>query len=261
MMDDLWLAIGHLATDLHKDRVDSLAKAIAEIKSLDEFDRIRTAFGPNIDSDQIDALRSAWETVPETLPREIAAALFAAAQAAKLVSLNEAVELVWTGPKTGLIPTRNTEQVILEVIDRSESELFLVSYVFYNAPSIIECLNKAITRGVRVRILLESSSEHGGTIRGDSIQAMANLVQDAVIYVWDSEAKAFGDTHLSAAVHAKCAVADGDLAFITSANLTSAALERNMELGVLLRGGVAPIRLHDHLKALVTTKEIKEWKS
>ncbi len=259
MMNDLWLAIGHLANDLHKDRVDSLAKSIADIDSLDEFNRIRSAFGPNIDSNQIDTLRSAWANAPETPPREIVAALLAAAQAAELVSSHEAVELVWTGPKTGLIPTRKTEQVILEVIDRSESELFLVSYVFYNATSIVECLNKAIARGVRVRILLESSAEHGGTIRGDSIQAMANLVQAAVIYVWDSEAKASGDTHLSAAVHAKCAVADGDLAFITSANLTSAALERNMELGVLLRNGVAPRRLQSHLNALVSTQMIRKW--
>ncbi len=89
---------------------------------------------------------------------------------------------------------------------------------------------------------------------------MSNAVQYAVIYVWDSKAKSSKNTPLSAAVHAKCAVADGNLAFITSANLTSAALERNMELGVLLRGGIAPPRLRDHLKALVTTKEIQEWK-
>jgi len=64
---------------------------------------------------------------------------------------------------------------------------------------------------------------------------------------------------MSASVHAKCAVADSRLAFITSANLTSAALERNMELGLLLRGGTVPDRLHAHLAALVTTKVVKQW--
>ena len=34
-------------------------------------------------------------------------------------------------------------------------------------------------------------------------------------------------------MHAKAAVADSRVAFLTSANLTEAALERNMELGVL----------------------------
>jgi phosphatidylserine/phosphatidylglycerophosphate/cardiolipin synthase-like enzyme len=54
-------------------------------------------------------------------------------------------------------------------------------------------------------------------------------------------------------VHAKCAVADGKLAFITSANLTSAAMERNMELGVIVRGGELPSVLHRHLEALILT--------
>ena len=54
-------------------------------------------------------------------------------------------------------------------------------------------------------------------------------------------------------VHAKCAVADDRIAFLTSANLSEAAMERNMELGVLVRGGHLPEELHRHLEALVKT--------
>jgi len=43
--------------------------------------------------------------------------------------------------------------------------------------------------------------------------------------------------HGHAALHAKAAVADDYLAFVTSANLTGHALSENIELGVLLRGG------------------------
>jgi len=59
------------------------------------------------------------------------------------------------------------------------------------------------------------------------------------------------------AVHAKCAVSDGKLAFITSANLSTAAMERNMELGVLVRGGHLPDELHRHLNALVATETVE----
>jgi phosphatidylserine/phosphatidylglycerophosphate/cardiolipin synthase-like enzyme len=48
------------------------------------------------------------------------------------------------------------------------------------------------------------------------------------------------------------------LVFITSANLTTAALERNMELGMLIRGGPVPDKLRQHLAALATTKVITE---
>lgn len=192
-------------------------------------------------------------------PSEIAAAFRAVAEAAALMDRNGAIELVWTGPETGLIPTRRTEQVILEVIDSAMSDVFLVTYVFYQASSIVRALNAAVDRGVSVSVLLESSSERGGTVRGDSARNMARAVPGATIYVWDPAAKGTPEDTLSASVHAKCAVADRKLAFITSANLTSAALERNMELGLLIRGGDVPNRLRSHLQALTTTKIIKKW--
>ena len=48
------------------------------------------------------------------------------------------------------------------------------------------------------------------------------------------------------------------MAYITSANLTAAAMERNMELGVLVKGGNLPIELHQHLEALISTKIIEQ---
>ena len=62
----------------------------------------------------------------------------------------------------------------------------------------------------------------------------------------------------TAAVHAKCAVADGEVAMITSANLTGKAMNENMELGILINGGPVPKQLSDHLYALVTEKIIIE---
>lgn len=259
-MNSLWHTIGQLAAKLHRDRVESIAEAIAGINSLEELEQTRHAFGPNTDDERIKALRSAWSASPSTSPREIAAALLSAVQAAEIVSSNEAVELVWTGPQTGLIPTRNTEQVILEVVDFAKSAIFVVSYVFHNASSIINALNSAIARGVQVSVLLESSTEHGGAVQGDSVQAMADAVPDATIYVWDpDDRRPTGDARF-ASVHAKCAVADGWMAFVTSANLTSAALERNMELGLLIRGGSVPKRLQAHLNALVATRMVRKWK-
>ena len=57
-------------------------------------------------------------------------------------------------------------------------------------------------------------------------------------------------------VHAKVDVADGSSCFITSANLTGHAMEKNMEAGVLTSGGHIPGLLNKHLRALVDTKVI-----
>lgn len=57
----------------------------------------------------------------------------------------------------------------------------------------------------------------------------------------------------------KVAAADGNTCFITSANLTGYAMERNMEAGVLISGGGGghiPRLLDDHLRSLVNTRLI-----
>lgn len=254
-MDDVWKAIAELAATMHRDRIRSVADAILRLKSADEFERARVAFGPSVDAALVERLHARWRATPLS-PAEISAAFRGAAEAVSALESSRTVELVWTGPNTGLIPTRRTEQVILEVIDSAKADLFLVSYVFYKASSIVDALKRAVGRGVRVKILLESSADEGGAVKGDSAKALSEAVPDAAIYSWAaSEGKRDGAA-LSASVHAKCVVADRKLAFVTSANLTSAALERNMELGLLICGDDVPYRLHAHLEALVTTKII-----
>lgn len=257
-MADLWRAIGELAAAMHADRIVAAAEVIRRLRSATEFERAKSAFGPNVDQERLERVRASWAAMPRVAPSEIAAALEGAANAAAILDTSSAIELVWTGPKTGLIPTRRTEQVILEVVDTARNDIFLVTYAFYKASTVVEALNAAVDRGVTVRILLESSTERGGAIRGDAVKTMAEAVPGATVYVWDvASKKREGD--VSACVHAKCAVADGTLVFVSSANLTSAALERNMELGVLIRGGDVPGRLRAHLEALVATNVIREW--
>ena len=99
-------------------------------------------------------------------------------------------------------------------------------------------------------MLLELSHEQGGSISFDAIGKMRSLVSSAKLYAWMDKAEVFSD----GSVHAKVAVADGQVCFITSANLTGHAMEKNMEAGVLITGGTIPRLLNDHLKSLVDIK-------
>ncbi len=47
------------------------------------------------------------------------------------------------------------------------------------------------------------------------------------------------------------AIADDKIAYFTSANLTGHARDRNMELGLVVRGGDVPRLLADHLAGLI----------
>jgi cardiolipin synthase len=251
-MEDVWAIVGALAAHLHRDRLWAVADAFARIGGVEEFERARWAFGPNADRGLVEGLRARWAGSPGVSAAEISAAFKGAAEVARRAAEVSGIEVVWTGPSTGLIPTRRTEQVLLEVIGSATRDLFLVSYVFYGAGSVVAALGDAVRRGVGVKVLLESSGRAWGEMRGESAAALAQAVPGASIYVWEP-----GEG--GGAVHAKCAVADHGLAFITSANLTSAALERNMELGLLVRGGAVPDRLHSHLEALVATRVIRRW--
>lgn len=259
-MDDFLELLATIATTLHRDRVEAIANAAERFDSPAKFDQWLSTFVAGANANLLLRLSRAWSANPTISGKEIAVGLRTAALTATAMGSAESINLVWTGPKTGLIPTRNTEQVIREVIDEARRTLFIVSYVFYNASSIVEGLNEGTGRGVSVRILLESSVEHGGAVSGDGIRAMHQAVPKAEIFIWNPVEKVQSVGSLTASVHAKCAVADHHIAFVTSANLTSAAMERNMELGILVRGGTTPHRLHDHLNALVHTRTIVSWR-
>jgi phosphatidylserine/phosphatidylglycerophosphate/cardiolipin synthase-like enzyme len=56
-------------------------------------------------------------------------------------------------------------------------------------------------------------------------------------------------------LHAKCVVVDGQQSFISSANFTEAAQQRNIEVGALLRSASIAVRLIHFFDALLSEKQ------
>ncbi|SDB57873.1 DISARM system phospholipase D-like protein DrmC [Bauldia litoralis] len=200
----------------------------------------------------LDRLIVAWRQT-EISGDVLAGILVGAAFARQKVQRESSVELVWTGPTTSFVATRRTEQVLLDLIHHAQSDLFLVSFVAYDVASVVDALNAAGARGIEIRILLETSTSHGGSLSVDPIATMRSYVPSAALYVWTDRPAPFTEGR----VHAKVAVADGSAAFLTSANLTGHALEKNMEAGVSIMGGRIPADLRSHLHALIETKVIR----
>ncbi|HXH74055.1 MAG TPA: DISARM system phospholipase D-like protein DrmC [Bacteriovoracaceae bacterium] len=254
-MSDIWNVIAELGLELHPARVTALANLIKSINSGDDFPKIRRGLSPNINVKLIDLLEKNWKQNKQVSSIEIASALMSASLTAELAASRGSVEMVWTGPSSNLVPIRHTEQVLKEVIESAKTKLFVVSFVAYDVPTIHSALNRAIERNVSVDILVESSQNPHSRIQVDSVPRMRSSVPKANIYIWDQSQNP-SDT--IGVVHAKCAVADDCIAFITSANLTTAAMERNVELGVLIKGGDLPTRLDQHLRSLVVSKIFKK---
>jgi hypothetical protein len=58
-------------------------------------------------------------------------------------------------------------------------------------------------------------------------------------------------------LHAKAVVADDEAVFLTSANLTQAAFERNVELGVLIRDRALALTIVGYFRSLVDRNLLK----
>ena len=200
----------------------------------------------------LDRMIAAWKQT-EISGDVLAGILVGAAYARQQAQRETSVELVLTGPTTPFVATRRTEQVLLDLIHRAKSDLFLVSFVAYDVSSVVDALNTAVARGVDLRILLETSTSHGGSLSVDPVATMRRSVPSAALYIWTGRPAPFTEGR----VHAKVAVADGSVAFLTSANLTGHALEKNMEAGVLVTGGQVPLGLRSHLHALCETGVIR----
>ncbi len=58
-------------------------------------------------------------------------------------------------------------------------------------------------------------------------------------------------------LHAKAVVADDEAVFVTSANLTEAALDRNIELGVLIRDRALALTVGGYFQSLIDRDLLK----
>lgn len=192
---------------------------------------------------------TAWRS-SELPSSELAGMLIGASHAYRQAKSESDIELVWTGPSSELVATRKTEQALLQVINTAREKLFLTSFVAYGVASIMTALAKAADCGIHISMLLESSDRHGGSVSIDGIARMREALPSAKVYFWRDR----GGEFAGGKVHAKVAVCDEEICFISSASLTGHAMEKNMEAGVLIRGGALPRKLHNHLEALATIK-------
>jgi phosphatidylserine/phosphatidylglycerophosphate/cardiolipin synthase-like enzyme len=65
------------------------------------------------------------------------------------------------------------------------------------------------------------------------------------------------DLAICASLHAKCIVIDDEIAFVTSANFTEWAQERNLEAGVLIRDGGFARSLRNQFESLIAASRLR----
>lgn len=257
MNSGLYRAISRVVRELEPGRLRRLVGVIRGLEGVEGAGSILSLGFQGKAADCVNDLVREWKRNTELDPASLALAMEAAAHIHE-ASEDHSIEIVWTGPRTEFVPVRRTEQVLLELIRSAKKSVFLVSFVAHGVPTLEEALRDAMARNVAVSILVERGKEHGGMLSFDPVVPLRESLPGVRIYTWPPENRELDDAGRHGSVHAKCAVADGKIAFVTSANLTDAALEKNMELGLLVTGGRIPQSIQRHLEALIVTKQIAQ---
>jgi phosphatidylserine/phosphatidylglycerophosphate/cardiolipin synthase-like enzyme len=156
---------------------------------------------------------------------------------------------------------RATREVVREIISGAQAELIVVGYWIAARDDgdgiiveLIALLAQAVARGVMVNVILdERVRPDGRDNRRILVSAWPGDVRLPAIMTWRLPQ---GDEHLK--LHAKVLVADRRDALVTSANLTSYAMDRNMEMGVRIIGHPA-VDIARHFDLLAASSVIEPY--
>ena len=241
------------ARELPQGAIDELCDALESLP--DDASPAHRAAVPGIIPSQgararASRLVAAWGAASHVSPANLAWGLRAASVVDDHHRRGQSVELVWTGPVPDGTVLRRTDQVLLDLVRSARHEIYLVTFAAYKIPVLNEAMLAAAQRGVEINLIFESQ-ETGKTAFaaikavGGELEALSN------IYTWPLDKRPKDAAGRHGSLHAKCAVSDGTDLLISSANLTEYALNMNMELGILGRGGSLPGRVVRHLQQLV----------
>ena len=104
-------------------------------------------------------------------------------------------------------------------------------------------------------MIVETPDKLGGENEYSTLRALGTEVETcSSVYYWPKEKRKLSETNKPGILHVKCAVADGEWLFLSSANLTQQAFTINMELGLLIHSGHLPKQIEQHFDRLVAKK-------
>lgn len=148
---------------------------------------------------------------------------------------------------------RKTAQVIIEMIDEAKESLYLSSFTFYKVREIIDHLKLAQERNVVITLLLETPQSSHYKVKSDPIKHLEDdLREKACLSIWPNKNRLVEGYQQTGSLHAKFVLQDRSKLFVSSANLTQSAMDRNMELRVIIEDVMAIDKFHNHLDHLIS---------
>ncbi len=173
----------------------------------------------------------------------------------------ETIELVTSGPEGSGIANRDTSVVLRGLFAQAESSVLVAGYAVYQGQRVFQALADRMQQvpGLRVRMFLDIQRPYGDTtIASLIVRRFAERFRteqwppdQPLPDVYYDPRSLDADMERRACLHAKCVVVDRLHVYVSSANFTEAAQQRNIEVGLLARSRRLAEQLTNHFDALL----------
>ena len=174
-------------------------------------------------------------------------------------------DVVWSGPEVPGLHARDTRRVYEELLGAAKCSIWASTYVYFDGPRAFATLAARMDAipELQVTLLLNIQRKRGDTTAAEHL--VRRFADRFWTTDWPGEARpnvCYDPRSLeldgpAGVLHAKAVVADGESVFMTSANLTDAALDRNIELGVLIRDRALAASVTSHFRGLIDREVLK----
>lgn len=223
-------------------------------------------FVPTAESTAVTQVLQDWACQGMT-PLHLARMLeFVLADRAHRATTTTPIELVATGPDLPGVALRDTAVVVRDLFARASRSVLVAGYAVYQGRRVFQALAQRMNElpDLQVKLFLNIARRPGvPTAAAELVRRFLHRFRKRdwpsgtrmpEIY-YDPRAITLSDQP-SACLHAKCIVVDGTDVFISSANFTEAAQERNIEIGLVLHTPRLASQIRSYFAALVMRQHL-----
>ena len=175
------------------------------------------------------------------------------------------LELVWTGPESAVSRSRDTATVVEELFTNATRSVLVSTFAIYQGQRLFAPLATRLDTcpELSVRLFVHVERHWKDTrVESEVLREFATHLagewpgtrRPEVFY--DPRCLSMDDT-VRASWHAKCVLVDDEISFVTSANFTEWAQQRNVEAGVLIRNPHVTQQLRSQFDGLVSSKAVR----
>lgn len=184
-----------------------------------------------------------------------------------LASKQSMIELVTSGPEAAGIANRDTAIVVRELFARAERSVLVVGYAIYQGKRVFEALADKMREQPDLAVTMCLDVNRDRQDKSPSEIVLSRFVQRFKDHQWPSATRLpliyfdprsiHDDEPVRSSLHAKVIVVDGLKVFVSSANFTEAAQDRNIEVGLLIESRSIADKISSHFETLVDRKVLQ----